>query len=1020
MRIGMKSYLGCALVVAAVIGGTATLEATVIEPMSDADLVREAGFIVHGRVTGAVSRWNEGQSQIFTFVDIAVDNQLKGESLGKVVSLRLLGGYADGIGMAIAGAPAFQAGEEVVVLMEGNPHAILPVVGMSHGKFTVLTDAETGVKTVKERGVEFAAFMGRLSALAHGRAAGRDLGPLPKPVGTGAIAGQNPACPNPAIDCCTGAGPGGVGCFDNNCCNEVCDLDPFCCNVAWDAICTGEAQTECPELCAPVPAPPDDSTAYQFRLAGVGGTANPTVGPPLAPHAAPPFMHFDLREFPECEIPYSFHNGTAEIPGLVEFDAVDAAFVTWKAVTPAIIQFVRVLPGPGAACPLVKDKHTMIGWDSFNCATVGDDTCLAPAAGNDDVAVIALVCGGTCVAGETLITGGPDNTLQAAANNCLGVFCAGDDVEDNVPVPPVIKDGGNARIESVLVDRGCVCHYRLGAVSDLVGPGPDGWLTTEPNNCCDDYIKTDVRMGQTFFGIWDGGNGIRETLAVPPDTNVGDQSAVPDFVDHYCRCLPGQLLVKFTSQANTAPNNCCDDTLVNVAPPNQAPVYRIRDGGDLRVTTSPSIGLGKGTLALTANFYEGPREGGPNSGRILESDILFNDADYMWQILANAAAMGGSPDVQSVAVHEIGHFIGLHHANDIGVSNPDPILNPGGVPIVMNPSLDTFGKSKQNLHPGDEDGINFQYTPDLGDAPDPVAAVFNEYQTKVHSATINPGRTLNGVQLFKPASGPVHLFGHGGAPRFEWLGGDEDGHADECEARVPDMDEHDDGVTLVNSDGNEVARLTRGADNYFKVVISHTGVPGRYLNAANPRRRLYVNGYLDLDDNDVFDTGDPGPSDLEMWWAGIPDPCTTFNSTALDGAAVCDNAADPKTITLKFKVAIPAGAPDTVYARFRLDWGEDLGYVAGLPDGVSGDLLDGEGTAQFGEVEDYAFDANDGGGNCPWDCGAPNGIVDTVDFLALLQVWGLSGGNGPCDFDNNGIVDTVDFLALLQHWGPCG
>ncbi len=57
---------------------------------------------------------------------------------------------------------------------------------------------------------------------------------------------------------------------------------------------------------------------------------------------------------------------------------------------------------------------------------------------------------------------------------------------------------------------------------------------------------------------------------------------------------------------------------------------------------------------------------------------------------------------------------------------------------------------------------------------------------------------------------------------------------------------------------------------------------------------------------------------------------------------------------------------------------------------------------------------------CPWDCGQPpNGVVDTVDFLALLQNWGAAGGNGPCDFDSNGVVDTVDFLALLQHWGLC-
>ncbi len=57
---------------------------------------------------------------------------------------------------------------------------------------------------------------------------------------------------------------------------------------------------------------------------------------------------------------------------------------------------------------------------------------------------------------------------------------------------------------------------------------------------------------------------------------------------------------------------------------------------------------------------------------------------------------------------------------------------------------------------------------------------------------------------------------------------------------------------------------------------------------------------------------------------------------------------------------------------------------------------------------------------CPWDCAQPpNGVIDTVDFLALLQNWGVAGGNGPCDFDSNGVIDTVDFLALLQHWGLC-
>ncbi len=61
-------------------------------------------------------------------------------------------------------------------------------------------------------------------------------------------------------------------------------------------------------------------------------------------------------------------------------------------------------------------------------------------------------------------------------------------------------------------------------------------------------------------------------------------------------------------------------------------------------------------------------------------------------------------------------------------------------------------------------------------------------------------------------------------------------------------------------------------------------------------------------------------------------------------------------------------------------------------------------------------DCPDLGPPCPWDCGAIDDVVDTVDFLALLSQWGEVGAS--CDFDNNGI-DTVDFLALLAAWGPC-
>jgi hypothetical protein len=35
------------------------------------------------------------------------------------------------------------------------------------------------------------------------------------------------------------------GCNDPDCCEVVCDIDPFCCDVAWDSICAGEAADAC-------------------------------------------------------------------------------------------------------------------------------------------------------------------------------------------------------------------------------------------------------------------------------------------------------------------------------------------------------------------------------------------------------------------------------------------------------------------------------------------------------------------------------------------------------------------------------------------------------------------------------------------------------------------------------------------------------------------------------------------------------------------------------------------------------
>ncbi len=68
-------------------------------------------------------------------------------------------------------------------------------------------------------------------------------------------------------------------------------------------------------------------------------------------------------------------------------------------------------------------------------------------------------------------------------------------------------------------------------------------------------------------------------------------------------------------------------------------------------------------------------------------------------------------------------------------------------------------------------------------------------------------------------------------------------------------------------------------------------------------------------------------------------------------------------------------------------------------------------------IDDFRVDTITCTPPCPWDLD-DSGAVDTVDFLALLAVWGTDP-SGPPDFDNDGSVGITDFLALLANWGAC-
>lgn len=314
-------------------------------------------------------------------------------------------------------------------------------------------------------------------------------------------------------------------------------------------------------------------------------------------------------------------------------------------------------------------------------------------------------------------------------------------------------------------------------------------------------------------------------------------------------------------------------------------------------------------------------------------------------------------DVESIALHEIGHFLGIHHTSQ---ANPEPNL------VLFNAAMFWLappdGTTKRALAPNDVQALNFLYTPDLGDAPDgALNAVSGSYQSHVHTTLPQGGAagTLNGVTRFQPGDGPVHLFGFKGpnipaAPpvpaqdyskdRFEWLGADMDDNAAECEARLTDQDQFDDGVTL--------AKFTKGKPTRITVMVTRSTVPGRY--AAVDSARINFNGYIDFNNDSKFTS----PADLQLWWAGIP--AATVAAGTLTSKNFVPALSDLSTNPMKlvFDVPVPANAPDNTWGRFRLDFGEDEGRASNVPaGGWEGNLAPATGEAQFGEVEDYPIEA---------------------------------------------------------------
>lgn len=99
------------------------------------ELTRSSDAIVRGKVKKKESRWSQDGMRIFTEVQVAVEEALKGKKEA-VVYVYQPGGVVGEIGQKVSGLASFEAGEEVVLFLTRRGPAY-QVTAMGQGKYRV-------------------------------------------------------------------------------------------------------------------------------------------------------------------------------------------------------------------------------------------------------------------------------------------------------------------------------------------------------------------------------------------------------------------------------------------------------------------------------------------------------------------------------------------------------------------------------------------------------------------------------------------------------------------------------------------------------------------------------------------------------------------------------------------------------------------------------------------------------------------------------------------------------------------
>ena len=119
------------------------------------------------------------------------------------------------------------------------------------------------------------------------------------------------------------------------------------------------------------------------------------------------------------------------------------------------------------------------------------------------------------------------------------------------------------------------------------------------------------------------------------------------------------------------------------------------------ISVAKTCPLGLGVLASTWIWSTGSG-GGQDDCCVTEADICFSN-DYSWYESPDTLGCAGNTcyDVQSVALHEFGHWIVLDHEDDPAAGTPLPVMQ-----TFLGPC-----EIRRMLQPDDIAGLNYVYDP---------------------------------------------------------------------------------------------------------------------------------------------------------------------------------------------------------------------------------------------------------------------------------------------------------------------